>query len=134
MKSKPILYDQGLHYLDLHEDHKNWLIELEFCKGEIIFFQSILEDFADKNNDPEKMLLVEQFQNKFLLENKTIEIYSQEILNEEERLKEFIKTHSENIEFITFSDHKDRRSKMATYRRLFAELKKEFYQFITFKN
>jgi len=127
MKNYPI-YEQGLHYQDLHEDHKNWILELNFFKEEIVFFSQLLEDYAKQNNALHFNAFVEQFQNKFILHREKIDVYLHDLHKEEKKLSDFIKSHTKNVEFITFSDHKKWREEMAINRKLFAELKKDFFQ------
>lgn len=126
----PKTYEQGIHYNDLHDDHKNWIAELEFNKEEIHFFQKLLEKSAADLVQKGKAALVEQFQNRFILKLEKIDIYQHEIRAAENKLTEFIKTHQNNIAFITFSDHKKWKDQMATHRKIYAELKQEFFNVV----
>lgn len=124
-------FESGLHFEDLHEDHRNWLQEVTFCKKEIVFFQTLLEDFSRKQQGSAQNALIEQFQNKLILQNEQADILLHEIREQEARLQDFIKSHEKNIEFITFKDHKIWRDKMNTHRKLYAEMKQEFYHGIS---
>lgn len=132
MNQYPI-YDQGTHYVELHEDHKNWLDELEFCAHEIAFFEQLLEDFFLTHKLADRTILVERFQNKLMLQARQVALYQKDLKKQEKKLVEFVKTHEKNIEFITFGDHKVWRDKMDIQRRLYKEMKHEFYQALTKK-
>ncbi|MBI3136824.1 MAG: hypothetical protein HYZ14_19270 [Bacteroidetes bacterium] len=129
----PQTFEQGMHIGELHEDHRNWILELDFYKKEIVFFQHLLEDFARNQKTNAQNAAIEQFQNKLILQNEQADIMLHYVHEQETKLQNFIKTHESNIEFITFKDHKTARDKMSMHRKLYAAMKQEFYHGITLK-
>jgi hypothetical protein len=124
-------FDPGIHINELHQDHKDWIQELEFYKLEISFFQQMLEDFARTKNDGSQNAAIEQFQNKLILQNEQTEILLHDTHKQEAKLGNFVKTHENTLESVTFKDHTKWREKMNTHRKLYAEMKREFYHGIT---
>jgi hypothetical protein len=129
----PQTFDQGRHFNELHEDHKDWILELEFNKKEIPFFQQLLENFAKTQAYGPQKAFIEQFQNKLIAQNELNDILLHEVKESEAKLVNFIKTHEKNIEFITFSDHAAQRNKMALHRKFYTEMKQQFFQGISLK-
>lgn len=126
-------FEQGLHYEALHEDYKNWLNELHFNSHEIDFFQKSLGDFAMVQQDKSTAPAIEQYENKLILQREQNDIFLHDLKEQQKKLNDFIKSHESNIEFINFSDHKDWRERMRTHRKLYQEMKTEFYQTFTIR-
>lgn len=120
-------FDQGLHFEDLHEDHKKWQNEVEFFLMELPFFEHLLENYVGNSGFENNPVIIEQFQNKLILHRRQCEILLHDLKEKQKKLNEFIKTHEKNIEFITFSDHRVWRDKIDTQRRLYYEMKQELY-------
>jgi hypothetical protein len=123
-------FDQGLHYDDLHNDHKDWISELEFSLKELDFFENLLGKHAA---DHGANAWVEQIQNKIILHRENIEIYIHDLRAESKKLTRFVKEHPISVEFATFQKHNKWREKMEDQRRSFAEMKTEFYKIVTEK-
>jgi hypothetical protein len=126
-------FEQGQHFDELHQDHNTWIQELEFCKLEISFFQQMLENFARMQKDGSQNAVIEQFQNKLILQREQVDLLMHDVKEQETKLQDFIKAHEKNIEFVTFKDHTNWRNKMSIYRKLYAEMKQAFYQGISLK-
>lgn len=119
-------FEQGIHYPQLYSEYKEWQQELEFEQSEIAFFNKMLSHFL---TDGKKIDLskAEQFQNKLILHNEQNEFFLHDLKRQIKKLEDFVETHEKNIEFITFSNPVELRSKMETHKLLYRELKQEFY-------
>lgn len=103
----------------IHFDHTMWLNSLRFYREELYIFKGHLEQFVRTTAEHDQMEQVEHFQNKFLRETEVID-----------ELGHAIKVHEGRLQGSTLeqaaSVHTDLTDRMATYERLYAELKMEF--------
>ncbi|MEO8589872.1 MAG: hypothetical protein ABI432_10915 [Flavobacteriales bacterium] len=103
----------------MHMEHTLWLNSLRFYREEIYIFNGHLEQFVRTTAQRDQMENVEHFQNKFLRETEVID-----------ELAHAIKQHEKQLQRGTGSGHEDMHAdlldRMATYERLYTELKMEF--------
>ncbi|HRK26656.1 MAG TPA: hypothetical protein PK239_05120 [Chitinophagales bacterium] len=116
---------------DLHFEHKIWLSELAFCKEELKIFKERLGEVAMKNTGHEAMAQVEHFQNQFIRQTEVIDEYRHEIKQHENFLEAEALKHPTAIDHRHFPDHKGMRDDMDVFRKLYADLKHEFMNFLT---
>jgi hypothetical protein len=114
----------------LHIENLLWKNELTFYKEELKLLEKYLLEVAGKQREPESSVGVEHFQNQ---------IYRhQEVLHE---LKHDIKRHENNLDILATSDqgdmyttesgeHDNYRDRVETFRKLYAEMKSEYMQFL----
>lgn len=102
----------------MHLEHTLWLNSLRFYREELYIFNGHLEQFVRTTAQRDQMESVEHFQNKFLREAEVIDELAHAIKQHEKRLLGNGAGHEEM--------HSDLADRMATYERLYAELKTEF--------
>jgi len=122
---------QAIHYTDLHFEHEVWAKELAFLKDEVAFFERRLEELVSKNSDKEVLALLEQFQNRFIRQKEVIDELKHDINIHEDKLQQFIEEHPVAIEHVRFNDQAILRDKMDTNRKLYHDLKTEYFKFMS---
>lgn len=111
-----------------HFEHTLWMNELKFFEDEVNIFEHQLEKLV-KREIKQMMPALEQFQNNF--------IRQKEVLDE---LKHDIKVHEQQIAWSLQNNQEARhsmvekheviREKITTFKKLFAEVKTNFFQFL----
>lgn len=124
MRNTPT-FDQGVSYNALHEELVHSIDELNFFKFEIDFFQKLIEEQLPHLVNRSE--LIEQFQNKIILQNEQIDLLKHEINVKIQKLNLFIKSHLDNINFIKFNEFDDLKEKIRINRKLYLEFKHEIY-------
>jgi hypothetical protein len=102
----------------MHLEHTLWLNSLRFYREELYLFKGHLEQFVRTAAERDQMEQVEHFQNRFLRETEVIDELAHAIKQHEKRLQHGNDDHE--------ALHADLVDRMATYERLYAELKTEF--------
>lgn len=116
----------------LHYDHQLWNNELKFYIDEVRIFESYLEEFVVKAKPEHRDLMAdfEHFQNQFIRQKEVLDELRHDIRLREQKLSKDIQqgvrmTDKDKIEY---QEMKDR---MITFRKIYRELKLEFYMFMT---
>lgn len=115
-----------VHIMDLHSDHKLWLNTLAFCKEEISILEHRMEEIARRNTGHEVMAELEHFQNQYIRQREVIDELRHALKQHENALEKEAITHPIALEHRLFDDHVGHREEMATFDRLYRELKDEF--------
>ncbi|PSJ71428.1 hypothetical protein C7N43_39370 [Sphingobacteriales bacterium UPWRP_1] len=122
--------EKHLYMKDLHFEHQLWSSELAFCKDELKILDERLREVALKNTTMEAKALVEHFQNQFIRQNEVIDEYRHKINEHENFLISEAEKHPVAIEHRFFPDHAEMREEMHIFRKLYADLKHEFVNFL----
>lgn len=116
----------------LHLDHQLWLNELKFYEDEVTIFEHYLEEYVKKAGPDQKELMadLEHFQNQFIRQKEVIDELKHEIRLSEQRLSKEIQlgvrmTDDDKIR------HNHLKDRMETFRKIYRELKAEFYGYMT---
>ncbi len=113
----------------LHFEHKLWDNELKFFTDEIGIFEHRLEEMVKNHEEPEVLARVEQFQNKFIRQKSVLEEMAHDIKIHEQTLSGLLKAGFSTPEH-KVADHTFLRDRMDSFRRLYAELKTDFYRYL----
>lgn len=114
----------------LHFDHKVWMNQISFYKLELKIFSEKLEEVASRNRNNEIHSSMEQFQNKFIIQNNEMDILAHKIkLNEH-----LISAPHNKGPYLTPQEAAENYVKikdaMEIFLKLYSELKDEFYKFL----
>ncbi|MFX0558620.1 hypothetical protein ACOCEA_17595 [Maribacter sp. CXY002] len=123
---KEIIYNENLHF-----EHKQWQSELAFWEDELKSFTKRLEELVTKWTKKEVLTQLEHFQNEFILQDGIIDKLLEEIEIHESRIAGQSLTGENAIDTVLMKGHLDFRNKMETQRQIYADLKKEFFKFLT---
>ncbi len=117
---------------ELHEEHLAWMNELQFAEDELGIYQRRLEDLVRKRQDREMMRALEHFQNQFVRQQEVINDLKHRMRRHEHRITSLVKEAGgkKDVDEIFATDHKVLREDMAQFRKLFQELKMDFYRFL----
>lgn len=116
---------------EVHFQHRVWLNELSFYKIELKIFRERLEEIAGKNLGNKEMHIgVEQFQNKLLIQLNEIDLLRHDINENEQKAIESGELHIRRIDYVSSELYNSLSERMEMFRKLYNELKKDFYDFI----
>jgi hypothetical protein len=116
---------------DLHFDHNQWNSELSFWEGEIKTFSERLTEVVKNWNSKDDLAKAEHFQNVFILHQEKIDILKHDIHSHEETLAQIAKSQPDEVNKKHFVDHTELRERVDMQRKIFREMKTEFFTFLT---
>jgi hypothetical protein len=115
---------------DLHQDHIKWINALDFYKEEILIFQRRIEEIASKNNSTNILKMIESFQNRLIIQRNEIDILKHNINDHEMYVKNKVE-YNPAANHKNLLDHKNESDSIITFEKLFADLRKELYNFLS---
>jgi hypothetical protein len=113
----------------LHFEHKLWDNELKFFADEIAIFEHRLEEMVKRHDNGEVLARLEQFQNKFIRQRAVLEEIMHDIKIHEQTITGLLKAGFSTPDH-KVKDHTFLRDRMDSFRKLYLELKTEFYKFM----
>lgn len=116
---------------DLHFEHKQWMNELKFWEDEIKSFDIRLGEIVTRYTSNEIRARVEHFQNQFILHDEVIDIMKKEVKTHEKVIANYAEDHPVAIDRVHFDDHTNLRERMDTQRKIYGELKMEYFSFLS---
>ncbi len=121
-----VIYDSDLHF-----EHKQWQNELEFWEDELKSFNNRLEDLVTFHDDKDVLEKLEHYQNEFILHQNVIEELKETIEEHETNIAGHSQMGMASLDVPFVKKHLEIRTSMEDERWIYADLKKEFYQFLT---
>ena len=113
----------------LHFEHRTWMNELEFFEGELHFFENRLSDLVMRYREIEVLAKLEQFQNQFIRQKEVLDKLLRDIRVHEQQLG--LKLQKElDLQDHFVNDHANMRARMNSYRKIYNELKTDFFQYL----
>ena len=122
---------QVLYNSDLHFEHVQWNRELSFWEDELKSFKKRLEELVTRWTDKTVLAQLEHYQNEFILHDAIIDKLQEAIEAHEARIAGISKTEKDVLDAQYVKKHLEFRNKMETQRQIYADLKKEFFKFLT---
>jgi Flp pilus assembly CpaF family ATPase len=123
---KQIIYNSNLHF-----EHEIWRRELFFWKDELIIFNNRLSEMVTRWTKKEVLKQLEHFQNEFILHGGVIEDLLEEIeIHEASMAGQDMIVH-DAMDTVMVKKHMEFRKKMETQEGIYADLKKDFFRFLT---
>jgi hypothetical protein len=122
----PVIYNE-----DLHLEHKQWNMELNFWRDELKTFKKMLEELVQKWTEVEVLSSLDHFQNQFLIHNTKIMEMKESIEMHELNMSRHYEANENVMDRFEFKNHLAFREKIETEREMYHDLKKEFYRFLT---
>lgn len=113
----------------LHYENKVWKNELLFVADEIKVYENRLSDLVTGNPAKEMLRKLEHFQNQFIREKEVIDHLKHDVNSHEHKLVMWVKDEMGSEELLA-QKHDELMDRMVTFRKIFAELKVEFYEFL----
>ena len=112
----------------LHEEHKTWLNKLLFYKDELSIMANRIKEIGEKNTSTEARSLCDHFNNLLIIQREQIDILNHDIKSHESYLEAALK---DIIDHQKFTDHKKHRESIATFEKLFKDLREELIDFLS---
>jgi hypothetical protein len=131
MEKTQKLIAEVLYNEDLHFEHTQWRSELSFWEDELKSFKNRLAELVVRWTDKTVLAQLEHYQNQFILHGEVIDTLQHEINVHETDMAQHSKLN-ENVINRTFGkQHVAFRNKMETQRQIYADLKKDFFRFLS---
>lgn len=123
---KEVIYNSDLHF-----EHNQWRSELSFWEDELKSFKNRLEELVTRWTDKDMLAQLEHFQNSFIRHGEVIDTLQHDI-NVHETSMSAHDSKGENVLNKTLvKSHIEFRDKMETQRKIYADLKQEFFRFLS---
>ncbi|MFT3884652.1 MAG: hypothetical protein QM724_04255 [Flavobacteriales bacterium] len=117
--------NKHVHIGDLHSDHMLWMNTLAFCKQEIGILERRLGEVAQRNTGKEMLAELEHLQNQYIRQREVIDELHHDLKQHENELGKIAREHPIAVDHRLFQDHTAQREAMATFEKLYRELKEE---------
>ena len=123
---KEIIYNPDLHF-----EHNTWIKEIEFWEDELKSFQNRLDELVTRWTDKQVLAQIEKFQNQFMIHEKAMDSVKNQIAMHETNMADHYRQNVDVLNKDLVSKHLMIRDKMETQRKMYQDLKKEFFKFMT---
>ncbi len=123
---KEVIYNSTLHF-----EHEHWKSELAFWKDELKSFKNRLGELVTRWTDKEVLAQLEHYQNEFILHGGVIEDLQETIEKHELNIAGHSQTGKVSMDVAMVKIHLEFRNKMEDQRQIYADLKKEFFRFLS---
>ena len=121
---------QTISVKSLHLEYQLWIRELMFYKEEIKIFENHLESLVVKNTGHHMRAQAEHFQNQFILQKEVIDHLKHDLHVSEKQLAAFVHELSgSHLENVRMDNHPILRERIATFRKIYKDIKSEFRQY-----
>jgi hypothetical protein len=115
----------------LHFDHRVWMNQISFYKLELKIFSEKLEEVASKNTNYEMHISIEQFQNRFIIQNNEMDILAHKIRLNEHQVSTPVVKGPYLVSPEAAENYIKIKGEMEQFIKLYSELRDEFYKFLT---
>ncbi|REE82781.1 hypothetical protein BX611_0051 [Lutibacter oceani] len=116
---------------DLYFEHKQWRRELFFWEDEIKSFKNRLSELVNRWTDKKVLAQLEHYQNQFFIQESIIDKFQEDIIAHETNIAAHFKKGEDVLDQPLVKKHIEFRNHMDTQRRIYTDLKKEFYRFLS---
>lgn len=121
-----ILYNSNMHF-----EHVQWKGELDFWNDELKSFNNRLSELVTRWTDKDVLAKLEHYQNEFILHGDVIEDIEEIIDKHEINISKHSNKDHESLDVYLVKNHVSLRHKMESQRQIYADLKKDFFQFLS---
>lgn len=123
---KEIIYNSNLHF-----EHEQWRRELFFWEDELRIFKNKLSEMVVRYSAKEVLVQFEHYQNQFILHGGVIDDLLEDIEVHETQIAGQSKEGKDVMDRILVKKHLKFRDRMETQRQIYADLKKDFFGFLS---
>ena len=113
-----------------HYEHTEWLNVLSFYTDDIKIMQKRIEEIAKKNTNHETMAQVEHFQNQLIIQQKNIDDMRKHIQKDEKILVAKVNENIVAVDHRKIEDHDEERQNIASFEKIFEDLRKNLNRFL----
>ena len=122
---------QVLYNSDFHFEHVQWNSEILYWENELNFFNIRIEELVTRWTDDEVLDKLEHYQNEFILHDGFTEELQETIEKHETQIACLNRQGKDSLNTTLLNKHLEYRNKMETQRQIYADLKKEFFHFLS---
>jgi hypothetical protein len=122
---------EALFNEDLHFEHVQWRSELAFWKDELKSFNNRLEELVTRWSKIEVLKPLEHYQNEFILHQGVIDDLLEDIEIHETRIAAQTKSGQDALDAYLVKMHLEFRQRMETQRQIYADLKQDFFRYLS---
>lgn len=115
----------------LHFEHIVWIKELEFYKNELKVFNKRLTEVSDRYTSTEVLARLEQFQNKFIVQNEVADILRHDLKKHENELMEVDKDSPVAADHKVLKDHPVMRERMESFVIIYRQLRDDYLEYLS---
>ncbi len=116
---------------DLHFEHTQWRSELLFWEDELKTFNNRLDELVIRWTDKGMLAQLEDFQNQFIRHGEVIDTLQHDINIHETNMAGHDEKGEDVINLTLAKQHTAFRIRMEIQRKIYTDLKKEFYRFLS---
>jgi hypothetical protein len=116
---------------DIHFELNQWESELKFWEDEMKIFGRRLEEVVKRYTNNEIRAKIEHFQNQFFLHEEVIDKLKNEVKQHNKLLAGLAVQSVETVDYPYYEHHLDLRDRVDTQRKIYYELKTEYFEFLT---
>lgn len=122
---------QVIYNSDLHFEHVQWQRELAFWEDELKSFTNRLEELVKRWTDKKMLAELEHYQNQFILHGAVIDKLQDDINIHEINMSGHSMKNEDVLNTSFVKRHLEFRNKIETQRKIYGDLKKEFFGFLS---
>ena len=123
---KELIFNSNMHF-----EHVQWRRELFFWEDELKSFKNRLSELVIRYTAKDVLAKLEHYQNEFILHGGVRDDFLEDIEAHEIRIAAQTKAGQDVLDTVLVKKHLEFRNRMETQRRIYGELKKDFYRFLT---
>ena len=123
---KEIIYNSNLHF-----EHEQWRRELFFWVDELKTFKNRLSELVSRYTSKDVLVLLEHYQNQFILHGGIIDDLLEDIEVHETQIAGQSMKGKDVLDTVLVKKHLEFRNQMETQRQIYADLKKDFFRFLS---
>jgi uncharacterized coiled-coil DUF342 family protein len=116
---------------ELHAEHREFNAQLDFVIDELNTYKHRLEEVAVANSKLEVMQQVEHFQNQFIRHKEVIDELKSMIHHYEKSIADLAEANNVATDHRKTEDHTELREQMATFTKIYTDLKSDFLGFLS---
>ncbi|MDB9755938.1 hypothetical protein OAB20_06600 [Winogradskyella sp.] len=120
-----------IYNADLHFEHNLWRSELSFWEDELKSFDNRLNELVIRWTDKSVLAQLEHYQNAFIRHREVIDTLQHDINVHETDMSAHNKKSEDVLTTALVKNHIEFRNRIETQRHIYADLKKEFFRFLS---
>ena len=114
---------------NLHFQHRLWSNELSFVEDELKIFENRLEKLVNTLRDRDMLAKLEHYQNQFIRQKEVLDQLQHDIKVHEQEIGRMLQ-NGKKLNDSNLNRHLKVEDEMATFRKIYGELKSNYFKFM----
>ena len=119
------------HITTTHVEDLQVKSDITFYKEELFYLRKRLNEVSSKNTAKDVKMLVSHFENQFIIQREVLDELEHDVQRREDRIAMEVRQNPVAFEHKTLPQYTDLKGQMEMFRKLYAEMKKEFNRFLS---